>query len=374
MARASIQSTRRAAVVVTVAACAAAWLGSAPVARGATAAGGGQQLSGAAASAPHAKSLKEDAADVSCFSSHVCLVAGQVPKNSGDPEPVADIAEIVNGTPKHYRQASGVMGFDAISCPSPRSSCLAIGVRPGADIAAIISRSGRFVTETALNFLPTAVSCFHSTSACEAALYTGNEVQLVSIKGQTAGPGSFVRAPVGSGALSISCASATFCEIVGSYTHVNATTSKNTTNGFVMPVVKGKPGKLTTVVKGFGLTAVSCPKHGHCIVAGDSPSGRSLVGTLHGTKLTGVHHITGAASLDSLSCSSATHCIAVGSNQHSTEGVVVTVSRGKPGAPLAIKGSANLTSVSAGPGSFYEAVGVKRFGPNVGKDVVVSGH
>jgi hypothetical protein len=70
------------------------------------------------------------------------------------------------------------------------------------------------------------------------------------------------------------------------------------------------------------------------------------------------HTATGIDQLTSISCPTATLCEAVGSNALNGEGVVVTVTKGSPGAPHLVNGTKSLLSVSCPTSTTCEAVGV----------------
>jgi len=68
--------------------------------------------------------------------------------------------------------------------------------------------------------------------------------------------------------------------------------------------------------------------------------------------------VTGVDQLTSISCPTATLCEAVGSNALNGEGVVVTVTKGSPGAPHLVDGTKSLLSVSCPTSTICEAAGV----------------
>jgi hypothetical protein len=70
------------------------------------------------------------------------------------------------------------------------------------------------------------------------------------------------------------------------------------------------------------------------------------------------HAVTGVDQLTSISCPTATLCEAVGSNALNGEGVVVTVTKGSPGAPHLVAGTKSLLSVSCPTSTSCEAAGV----------------
>ena len=68
--------------------------------------------------------------------------------------------------------------------------------------------------------------------------------------------------------------------------------------------------------------------------------------------------MTGVDQLTSISCPTATLCEAVGSNALNGEGVVVTITKGSPGAPHLVNGTKSLLSVSCPTSTTCEAAGV----------------
>ncbi len=68
--------------------------------------------------------------------------------------------------------------------------------------------------------------------------------------------------------------------------------------------------------------------------------------------------MSGVDQLTSISCPTATLCEAVGSNALNGEGVVVTVTKGSPGAPHLVTGTKSLLSVSCPKSTACEAAGV----------------
>lgn len=68
--------------------------------------------------------------------------------------------------------------------------------------------------------------------------------------------------------------------------------------------------------------------------------------------------MTGVDQLNAISCATATSCEAVGSNALNGEGVVVTVTKGSPGAPHLVNGTKSLLAVSCPTSTTCEAAGV----------------
>ncbi len=68
--------------------------------------------------------------------------------------------------------------------------------------------------------------------------------------------------------------------------------------------------------------------------------------------------MAGVGQLSSISCPTATLCEAVGSNALNGAGVVVTITKGSPGAPHVVSGTKSLLSVSCPTSTSCEAVGV----------------
>ena len=68
--------------------------------------------------------------------------------------------------------------------------------------------------------------------------------------------------------------------------------------------------------------------------------------------------MAGVGQLTSISCPTATLCEAVGSNALNGAGVVVTITKGSPGAPHVVSGTKALLSVSCPTSTTCEAVGV----------------
>ena len=68
--------------------------------------------------------------------------------------------------------------------------------------------------------------------------------------------------------------------------------------------------------------------------------------------------MSGVDQLTSISCPTATLCEAVGSNALNGEGVVVTITKGSPGAPHLVNGTKSLLSVSCPTSTTCEAAGV----------------
>ena len=74
--------------------------------------------------------------------------------------------------------------------------------------------------------------------------------------------------------------------------------------------------------------------------------------------VTARHTVAGVGQLTSISCPTATLCEAVGSNALNGAGVVVTITKGSPGAPHVVSGTKALLSVSCATSTSCEAVGV----------------
>ena len=91
-----------------------------------------------------------------------------------------------------------------------------------------------------------------------------------------------------------------------------------------------------------------------------SPSSTSTSTSSPSTRahVVSTHTVNDVDELTSIACPTATLCEAVGSNALNGEGVVVTVTKGSPGAPHLVNGTKSLLSVSCPTSTTCEAAGV----------------
>ncbi len=95
-----------------------------------------------------------------------------------------------------------------------------------------------------------------------------------------------------------------------------------------------------------------------CGTSSPSSTSTSTSSPSTGGHVVSSHSASGVDLLTSISCPTATLCEAVGSNALNGEGVVVTVTKGSPGAPHLVTGTKSLLSVSCPTSTTCEAAGV----------------
>lgn len=254
---------------------------------------------------------------VSCPRASFCVAVGYLPS-----------AKFWNGTvwrPMASPSPGTGAQLTAVSCPS-RASCVAIGTdgAPGPVTEAWNGRRWRVlppVTVPAQATL-TAVSCARS-AACIAVGHGQTTFAADGALAERWNGTAWTRlatAPPPGGALSssfagVSCANATSCLAVGQYTTATAA-------GPLAESWNGRSWTLLTPAPGIqSITAVSCPAAGACMTVGDSsqvpgePAADWWTGTtwrqLDPTVPVGPQGEADAA-LSSVSCASASNCIAVG--------------------------------------------------------------
>jgi hypothetical protein len=169
-------------------------------------------------------------------------------------------------------------------------------------------------------------------------------------------PGPVVAVPGTSFLNGVSCARPTQCEAVG-------VTSSN--SGVTVPITGSGPGTAVVVSGTITLFGVSCPSVGHCVAVGaNTTNGVTVIIT------NGVAHApavaSGTADLSAISCHIISTCEAVGVNYPSTAYVVVPITGGSPGLPVALLPSTNDTpkEISCPSASACQVVGY-----NVSSDV-----
>ena len=259
---------------------------------------------------------------VSCLTIRLCVLGGQSSKGKGD------IVAVHGGVPDRPQFVSHSQVMYSISCPNA-AGCVAIA-RPTDDVGALfvkISAAGK-VSGTKLITVPPGVtidriSCTKLAS-CEV---TGTDFlaspEAIEVGGWNGSKLSLHKVAPPKGTLDpsvqgISCAG-TFCDVVGY-------ADKGFNNvGFVVPVSRGKPGKLHTA-PGDSLSGVACPSQSRCYAAGFTRTG-GVVLTLNGASPAAPRPVK--ADLSAIACSGAA-CTGAGEQLGGTGfvGVLVAVNGG----------------------------------------------
>ena len=222
-----------------------------------------------------------------------------------------------------------ILRLKSVSCTSA-TACIAVGSGTGVSVIVETANGGATWTRRAVPFgaagQPTAISCPLST-VCYVASGQGAASVLESTDGGSTWTPLTLGAIAGSlrGLADIACTSATACVAVGT-SSTGTLAAISTTNG-------GTSWTSATVPTTSGtLAGVSCPSATDCVAVGFTltatgtggtytSSGDILATTDGGAIWTAQTVPTGATYLDSVSCPSATDCVATGSH-------VVTTSDG----------------------------------------------
>jgi hypothetical protein len=321
---------------------------------------------------------------VACGSPGNCVAVGYYLGADGYEPVVAPVTDGVLGAAVEVTLPAGALTsgqhaeLNAVSCPST-TLCVAVGEYEGASNAAaplVVSLTNGVPAQGTTSTLPSgaltnynqqaylgAIAC-PTTSFCQATgdfqTAAGTEALTVAIANGSADGASAPVLP--GGALTsnqdayfngVSCASATSCLAVGSFTNADGR------EGLVTPLTDSTPGTSTasslpnlalTTGQGASLNAVSCSSADVCVAAGaytDSLGGEPFVVTVTGgtpgaayeSALPPGARNTHDGEFDAISCAPAGTCLAVGDYEDSVVGLsplAVPVSGGVPGTPVTV--------------------------------------
>ncbi len=326
-------------------------LASAVLASSAALAPGTAQASATATHSLSDKPMSGVQSVIGCLSTKLCIVGGYTEKSVGD------IVPVHSGVPGKAQTVRHTSDMYSISCPNP-SGCIALA-RPSNDIGALIVKIGssgkvlsaknysvpagaslsRIACTTLTSCVVTGNDVFTSPITMEVGTWNGSKVTLHKVS-----PPHGASDPIISG---LSCAS-TSCYAVGF-------ADKGTDGvGLLLPISKGKAGKLTSVT-GEALAAIACISKTRCYVGGYNRTS-GLIWTLAGGKLSAPK--TAPPDLLTIACAGPL-CTAAGTN--GLNGTITTVSGGTPGSTQTDATSGGFSDI-ARKHNVFVAVGPKLHG------------
>jgi hypothetical protein len=275
---------------------------------------------------------------VSCATAKFCVAVGQANDGEG-------LAFVYNGATWSASKLAGSYSLSSVSCPSA-NFCAAVGEKQEGSDGNAFTFDGTAWSASTLSDPSTldSVSCVLK-AFCVAVDASGDAVkydgtawstpELVDPDGIIAGQGR----PLSS----VSCATTSFCAAVdeggGALTYNRGAWSRPK---FIMP-------------SGTGVTAVSCPSVGYCVAVSAGP----FAITLNGTSWSAPRVVNAANSeyLTSVSCVATRTCTAVGQTVGGSGGPAFELNGTSWSAPVPIDHDDDLISVSCPSASFCVAIG-----------------
>jgi len=293
-----------------------------------------------------------DLVSVACPTSSTCYAVG----DNSSYEPI--VVTITNGVPGSPVAVSGADYLGGIAC-SNASTCYAVGQAPyvplpgtseGVVVPITNGVPGSSLVVPEINQLPGTAQLLDiacpSATTCEAVglNFGATDGSVVSITNGV--PSSPILAGTGpltgsNGELSgVACSGATTCYAV-SY-------------DLLLPITNGVPG--SPVSLGIAVPDLSpgigCSSATTCYAAGN----QSVVAITDGVVASPVE-VPATEPLDSVACSNATNCEAVGGPYSAADGSVVPITDGVPGSPIVVPDTDLLNDVACSGPTTCEAVG-----------------
>ena len=156
----------------------------------------------------------------------------------------------------------------------------------------------------------------------------------------------------------------------------------NGQQGSVVPITNGVPGTAVSLPAYFDPRGIACVSASSCVVVGWQSSGGGESATTQGGIVAvvngvpgAVQIVQGATELRAVTCPTAGSCLAVGrvtdSSTHRDSGVVVSIDSGRAGSPQAINGTSILFGIACESASSCVAVGTVFVGGGLLGGVVV---
>jgi hypothetical protein len=295
---------------------------------------------------------------VSCTSATACTAVGTYINSGGI---TMTLVERWNGTSWAIQATPTPSGakasvFSGVSCVSA-TACTAAGYYIAGAVLTLAERwnGASWAIQATPN--PSTSSSFSgvscaSATACTAAGHSASSVSNVTLAERWNGSSWAIQAtPNPSGAMDsvfngVSCASATTCTAVGSYSNSSGTsylTLAEGWNGWVIQGTSNPSGATTSILRGVSCTsAAACTAVGYYFNSGGT--GVTLAERWNGTgwAIQATLNPSGAAGsfLYGVSCTSATACTAVGT-YHSSSGTFLTLAERWNGTTWAIQASPN---------------------------------
>ncbi len=285
---------------------------------------------------------------VACTSATNCYAVGDLQQPGTIRGAIVDVTSGRPGTPE---LVSGANELNAISCTSA-TNCYAVGFNAAADgvFVHIAGASQSAVAVPAVNSF-TGVSCV-SPSLCYAVGTVHNRpgTLVVTIAGgrvarQASAPS--LGTPFG-----IACVSASSCVAVGT-----GVGNVGRFRGAVLTVASGRPGRITSTATNY-FQGIACASSTTCY-AGASSGGDGVVVTLTRGVPGAVHKVANSSQLGAVACASAKSCLSVGafySSSGAAAGALVKLTSGIPG-KASLSGPASFKAVSCSSSGACVAVG-----------------
>lgn len=285
---------------------------------------------------------------VACTSATNCYAVGDLQQPGTIRGAIVDVTSGRPGTPK---LASGANELNAISCTSA-TNCYAVGFNAAADgvIVHIAGSSQSAVAFPVVNSF-TGVSCVSPTLCYTVGTVHSKPGTLVVTlsSGRVTGRAS---APNLGTPFGIACVSASSCVAVGT-----GVGNVGRLRGAVMTVSNGKPGKTRTTTTSYFL-GVACVNTATCY-AGTSSGRDGVVVTFTRGVPGAIHNVPSSSQLGAVACASAKSCLAVGAFYNASgvaSGALVKLTSGTPG-KANLSGPASFKAVSCNPHGACVAVG-----------------
>jgi hypothetical protein len=250
---------------------------------------------------------------LACPSATVCEAVGE---NSSDQGVVVAITE---GTPGPAQVVSGAGNLFSVACPSA-TTCEAIGSTPTSDVNL-------------------------------------DSVVVPITNGVLGTP----RVVAGVDLSAVACTTAINCEAVG---------DNQNHDGIMMPITDGTPGPTQPTAGNDYFSSLSCPTATTCEALGTTSAGIDVVAPITNGSMGTPVDLDGVQ-IGGLACVSATACVLGGAGPEvggETNGVVMPLTNGVPGAAEVVSGTSVLGAVACSPAATCVAAGD---GPLGSDDVVV---
>ena len=285
---------------------------------------------------------------VACTSATNCYAVGDLQQPGTIRGAIVDVTSGRPGTPK---LVIGANELNAISCTSA-TNCYAVGFNAAADgvVVHIAGSSQSAVAVPVVNSF-TGVSCVSAT-LCYAVGTVHNKPGTLVV---TISSGRVTRqasAPSLGTPFGIACVSASSCVAVGT-----GVGKVGRFRGAVLNVSNGRSGKIRTTATSYFL-GIACANTTTCY-AGTSSGRDGVVVTLTRGVPGAIHNVPNSSQLGAVACASARSCLAVGvfyNSSGAAAGALVKLTSGIPG-KANLSGPASFKAVSCNSSGACVAVG-----------------
>lgn len=285
--------------------------------------------------------------EVACPTATTCVAVGQFDDATGGH---GVVVPITNGVPGAAQVVAGTGVLFGVAC-SDATTCVAVGrvtdvsnVNHAVVVPFTITNGSLVVGSTqTLSVTATlnSVACYSATSCVAVGGPQSFQGVVVAITNGTAGPAQFV-ANVRVGLTGVACYSPTACTAVG--LHVVGLTN----DGVLVAITNGSAGVAQRVTPTRNLNRIACgPSICEATGTADSPRAAAVLQVINGVpgtlQLVPELAPVGIGTLLGISCPTDTLCEAVG---NADTGVLVPVDSGVPGTPQPIPGTAQLFGIA----------------------------